>query len=207
MKKHYLITLAAGSLALLGTASAANLAMNGDFESGDTSGWTSFPSGSSTFVITGDSHAGSSAGQVTNLAMGSAAIIKQANVGIGLVGPGDQIEISFFAKGSGVAGGVQFAELFSEISGGGVSSSVILGGAPLFLTSTYTQYTFTTTAGPDVSAGVTLQFNAATGATVGSTSEMFIDNVQITNLSAVPEPSSSVLAGLCGVLMLARRRR
>lgn len=125
--------------------------------------------------------------------MGSAAVIKQANVGIGLVGPGDLIQVSFFTKGSGV--------------NGGVSSAVILGGAPLFLGNTYKQYTFTTTAGSDVTGGVTLQFNEATGATAGSTSEMFVDNVEITNLSAVPEPTSSMLAGLFGLMMIARRRR
>ena len=204
--KTSIITITAGA-AFLSSASAANIAMNGDFETGDTSSWQSLPSASSTFVVTGDAQEGSFAGQLTNTAMGSAAIIKQPNLGIGQIAPGDSIEITFFAKGSGVNGGVQFAEVFSEISGGGTSSSQILGGAPLFLTDTYTEYTFTTTAGSDISGGFTLQFNAATGAVQGSASEMFVDNVQITNLSAVPEPTSSVLLGLCGIIMMAHRRR
>ena len=66
------------------------------------------------------------------------------------------------------------AAFFSEVDGGGVSSAVILGGAPLALDpdpTVWTSYSFTTAAGPDVSGGVTLQLAAITGAAVGSTSQ------------------------------------
>ena len=202
----YLLTLSATGLLGLGFTSAANIAMNGDFETGDTTGWTSFPSATSTFVVTTDAHAGTSAGQLTNVDSASAAIIKQANLGAGMLTGGDAITVSFWAKGSGDVGGVQFAELFSEISGGGVSSSEILGGAPLFATSTYSFYTFTTTLGANVSGGVTLQLAATTGAADGSTSELFIDNVVI-DVATIPEPASGALVGLAGLLSIARRRR
>ena len=61
-----------------------------------------------------------------------------------------------------------------------MSSAQILGGAPLFAGEDWTPYSFTVTAGSDVSAGVTLQFTATTGANIGSTSQLFIDNVSIT---------------------------
>jgi hypothetical protein len=201
--------VAAGGVAFfeLGLASAASIAGNGDFETGDTSGWAYFPSPDSTFAVTADSQAGAFAAELRNLTLASAAVIKQANIGIGSISPGDTIEITFFAKGLGEVGGVLFAEVFSEITGGGNSASVILGGAPLGLTNNYQPFTFTTTAGPDVSGGVTLQFAAVTGAAAGSNIQAFIDGVEITNLSAVPEPTSSLLTGLFGLMMIARRRR
>ena len=187
---------------------SADFTINGNFETGNTSGWTSFPSGNSTFAAINsplsDVFAGAFSGKLENLATGSAAVIKQANLGVGVVLPFQQITISFWAKGSGAAGGVQFAEFFSEISGGGTSSSAILGGGPLALTDTYTLYQFTTTTGSNVTGGVTLQFNAATGANVGSRSTIFVDNVSVS--AAIPEPSSTLLI-LGGLGMVASRRR
>ncbi|MCA9310870.1 MAG: hypothetical protein KDA21_06670, partial [Phycisphaerales bacterium] len=125
----------AGIVALAGAATAqAEFATNGGFETGDTSGWQYFPTTTSTFNVTNDANSGSFAAELFNNAPASAAVIKQANVGMGSINPGDMITISFAAKGSGAAGGVSFAEFFTEIDGGGVSSSEILGGAPLALT-------------------------------------------------------------------------
>ncbi len=53
-------------------------------------------------------------------------VIKQANRGIGLVNPGDEVTISFDYRGTTSAGGVIFAEFFSELSGGGTSKAEIL---------------------------------------------------------------------------------
>lgn len=190
-------------------ASALELTTNGDFETGDTSGWVSFPTVSSTFgAITTDPFAGTYAGEIFNDAPASAAVIKQANIGIGQVNPGDEITISFWARGSGEAGGVQFAEFFSELDGGGTSANEILGGAPLFLTSTWTEYNFTTFAGPDVSGGVTLQFTATTGGATGSVATTVIDNVSVSIADTViPAPSAFGAAGLGAMLLGMRRRR
>lgn len=185
-------------------AMALELTSNGGFEAGDTSDWVSFPTGNSTFGVTGDANSGVFAGELINLASGSAAVIKQANLGIGLVNPGDEITVSFSAKGEGVAGGVSFAEFFSELDGGGTSAAEIFTGAPLLLTDQYQDFMFTTTAGPDVSGGVTLQLTATTGANIGSTMSLFIDDVSVS--IAIPEPSTTLLAGL-GLLAGAVRRR
>lgn len=161
------------------------LASNGDFETGDTSGWLDFPTGGSSFLAidtpAADVFAGSFSGVIENTAEASNAFVRQANIGIGIVQPLTEVTISFWAKGSGEAGGVQFAELFSEAEAG-VSATEILGGAPLFLTDTYTFYEFTVTTGSDVTNGVTLQMGATTGANAGSEATFFFDDVSVTTL-------------------------
>lgn len=203
-----LITLSFTFAAMLSSAVCGEeLAVNGNFESGTVDNWVSFPSGDSTFEITSDANSGSFAGELFNNASGSAAVIKQANLGIGSVIAGQEITVSFAAKGEGVEGGVAFAEFFSEIDGGGTSKTEIFGGGPLSLTDQWQIFNFETTAGPDVSGGVSLQFNAATGANAGSTSRIFVDDVSISIATAIPEPSSIAFLGLLGLSVISRRRR
>lgn len=196
-------TVAVLAIAGMSTAAYGNFATNGGFEAGDTSGWEYFPTAGSTFNVTNDSNSGSFAAELFNPSPASGAVIKQANVGIGNINPGDTIEISFAAKGSFAIGGVLFAELFSEIDGGGVSQSQILSGGPLFVAdqTEWTQFSFTATAGPDVSGGITLQFAAVTGADPNSVAVAFIDDVVIT-----PTPGSLAIFGLAGLAGMRRRR-
>jgi uncharacterized protein (TIGR03382 family) len=189
-----------------GSATAGiELTTNGGFETGDTTGWSYFATPASSFGVDSTSpFAGSFNGNLVNNTDGSAAVIKQANMGIGLVNAGDEITISFWAKGVNANGGVNFAEFFSEIDGGGTSSSQILGGAPLFASATdWTFYSFTTFAGPDVSGGVTLQLTATTGANIGSTSQLMLDDVSVT---VIPAPGAMALLGLGGLVATRRRR-
>ncbi len=200
------VAAAAIATALSTTASAQiELTTNGNFETGDLTGWTSFVGPPNTFAITGDAASGTSAGVITNTMPPSDAVIKQANIGIGVVNPGDELIVKFDAKGTITgAGPVAFAEFFSELSGGGTSAGGILSGGPLALTEAYQTFVFNVIAGPDVSGGVTLQFNAATGAVSGSSIALFIDNVSV---STIPEPTSAALIGLSSLGLLARRRR
>tara|TARA_R110002073_G_scaffold336260_1_gene531309 strand:+ start:38859 stop:39536 length:678 start_codon:yes stop_codon:yes gene_type:complete len=207
MKTQKISTLI-GMISALSIVSVASAGLeltnsNRGFELGDVSGWVSFPTGDSTFDVTGDAFSGGFAGDLNNLATGSSAVIKQANLGIGSVEAFQEVTISFMAKGMGEIGGVSFAEFFSEIDGGGVSSSVLLGGAPLFVTSDWQEYSFTTTTGADVSGGVTLQFAAVTGANIGSSMQLFIDDVSV---SIVPAPASAVLLGFGGLIATRRKR-
>ncbi len=198
--------VALGTCLLLSLSASADLAVNGGFETGDTAGWEFFPTADppgSSFGVTNDSAVGNFAGQLVNNIEGSAALIKQANIGVGMVNPGDLLRIDFSIKGNYGPGGVSFVELFSEIAGGGTSSSEILTTFPQSGTD-YQDFTFFRNAGPDVSGGITLQFTATTGAIMGSTAEVFVDNVRV---NVVPEPTSACLlaAGL-GLVAIRRRR-
>lgn len=180
MKKALLTSLlGSATLTLASALPVGDVTVNGDFETGDTSSWADFPTPNSIFEVTTDAASGGFAGRVFNDDQAAAAVIKQANLGVGAVSTGDMITVTFSAKGSGAIGGITFAEFFSEIAGGGVSSGEILGGAPLNLTSSYQTFSFTTVAGADVSGGVTLQFAVVTGANQGSISELFVDDVVV----------------------------
>jgi len=169
-----------------GPGPGGELTVNGDFEAGNTSGWEFFPNDGTFNATQAQSNGGAWSGNLVASVPGgggppSFPVIKQANIGIGTVQPNSTATISFdlFGSVSG-AGGVFFAEFFSELDGGGTSSSVILGGAPLFPNGTWTTYSFTTTTGNDVSGGVTLQLKADCGANPGCTVDSYIDNVSVT---------------------------
>ncbi|MEM9559418.1 MAG: hypothetical protein AAF995_03865 [Planctomycetota bacterium] len=204
MKNAQFIVSAIACAATAGIASAQiELATNGGFETGDTSGWADFSSGTQTFGVTSDANSGNWAGVFNNTDPGTAGTIKQANIGIGQVGVGEEVTISFAAKANLGPGGVLFAEFFSELSGGGTSAGGILGGAPLAVTDQWQTFNFTAITGSDVSGGVTLQFNGATGAFDGSTIEYFVDDVSIT---IVPTPAVASLLGMGGLVAMRRRR-
>ena len=211
--------MAAALMLSTGAAQAAvtELAVNGDFETGDTSSWTTFlspPNNGSFDATTAQSNGGSYSGNLvadTSFASPSFPVVKQANLGAGLLAPGQAISVSFdlFGSVSG-AGGVFFAEGFSEVSGGGTSKSEIFTGGPLFPNGTWTTYNFTHIAGSDISGGFTLQLKTDCGANVGCQVDAYIDNVSITaDIAAVPVPAAVWLfgSGLLGLVGVARRKK
>ncbi|WNH14016.1 PKD domain-containing protein [Thalassobellus suaedae] len=165
-----------------GGAVDGGLTNNGDFETGDTTGYTIFDAQGGVFTVTNEeAQSGSFSGKLV-AGEGTEIVIKQANLNSEpAIGTGVSVTISFDLKGSlAGAGGVVFAEFFSEKSPEGVSKAEILGGAPLTPTDTWTNYTFTTTTGDDVSGGVTLQLKAACGAVSGCGVIAYFDNVSVT---------------------------
>ena len=168
-----------------GPGPGGELTINGDFEAGDTSGWEFFANDGAFAATQAQSNGGAWSGNlVASVPAGggppSFPVIKQANIGVGSVQPNSSCDISFdlFGSVSG-AGGVFFAEFFSELSGGGTSSSVLLGGGPLFPNGTWTTYSYNTPTGNDVSGGVTLQLKTDCGANAGCTVDAYIDNVSV----------------------------
>jgi len=155
------------------------LAVNGDLETGDLSGWTIFDNGGTVAI---SSPGASSSGFAINADASGQPIgvtIKQANLGAGLLTPGQTVTVTFDWMGTDAIGGVVDVVLFSELSGGGVSATApILGGAG-FPAAWTTVGPMDITVGPDVSGGVTLQLTAICGGDPGCVSNIFFDNVSI----------------------------
>lgn len=220
--------LTSGLCVLMGASIASaqiELTTNGDFETGDYTGWQNFgtsgnptgpgvpgPSDQQTVTSVNPSSGDFAASIDNNLGFGNS-LIKQANLAPGgAITPGQSIDIQFDARGTyAVPGGVAFAEFFTELDGGGTSSAGILGGGPLGINAdpdVWTTFNYTVLAGPDTSGGVTLQLGATTGPAGGTV--MFYDNVSVTVQSlnpVVPEPTSAALIGLTGLGLAFRRRR
>ena len=192
------ITITALALALTmfaGASQAAitDIAVNGDFETGDFTGWELFPG---SLGPAGQTIVAGNPGSAARLEEPNPAanIIKQANLLPGEWTEGQQIDIQFDIRGTAQAGGVLFAEMFSEITGGGTSKAEILGGGPLFPNANsevWTTYNFSSTVGPDSSGGITLQFNSACGADQGCIADYEIDNVIINADVGLPPPPPS----------------
>ena len=156
----------------------ANLAVNGDFETGDFSCVQQFLNGGTQSITTMNPSAGTYAVNLNVVTQDADTVIKFANLTPGAFMPGDTIYISFDMRGAVTPGGVVFAEFFSELSEGGTSAAEILfGGGPIFPDANAAQWTnLRTTAltGPDTAGGVTLQLKAASGA---GTADIYFDNV------------------------------
>ena len=219
-KIHTKLTMAMVLSLSAGAAQAVymDIAVNGGFETGDFTGWTQFPgsAGAAGQSISASNPSSGSFSGFLSEANPAANIIKQANLRPGEWTEGQAIDISFDIRGTAAAGGVLFAEIFMELSGGGVGpGSGILSGGPLFPNAdpdVWTTFVFSTVAGPDTSGGVTLQLNAACAPIAGCTADYFIDNVMISAdlppVSAVPVPAAAWLfgSGLLGLVGVARRK-
>lgn len=207
-------TKIAAPVALLmfaGTAQAVSLGTNGDFESGAFDGsWVTFPNAGTTTIISPGSNGSTYAGEASAINVPTGATMKFANVGAGLLIPGQDFTVNFDWKGTNGIGGVIDIRVFSELSAGGVSKTDILaGGTGAGLTADWTNFGLVNlTTGPDVSGGVTVEFTAICGADPGCFSNLAIDNVEV-NASVIPVPAAVWLfgSGLIGLIGIARRRK
>jgi hypothetical protein len=175
------LTLAGGG----GGGGGGDIAVNGGFETGDFTGWEQFPGGGVQAVTNVNPSSGTFAANLNIPVIGAGGvgvdnIIKNANLEAGNLAPNAAVTVSFDLRGSlSGAGGVVFAELFSELAGGGTSKAEILGGGPLTPADAWTPYSFNTTLGPDVAGGVTLQLKVGCGAVEGCGADVYFDNVSI----------------------------
>ena len=155
-----------------------NLAVNGDFETGDFSCIEQFLGAGTQSITTTNPQAGTFAANLNVTVPDTDTTIKFANLTPGEFTEGETIHISFDMRGSVQPGGVVFAEFFSEIAGGGTSMTEILFGGPIFPAAdpaTWTNFRTTTVTGSDTTGGVSLQLKALSGA--GNLSDIYFDNV------------------------------
>jgi hypothetical protein len=219
LKKRFTeLALVAAMTMSAGAAQAIELVDNGGFETGDFTGWVQeSPQGNDVKTVTNVNPASGTFSANLNCSAGVPcdSLLKSANKGIGTVTAGQSITVSFDYRGTQADGGVIFAELFSELDGGGVSKTEIItpgGGAlpgPLFgAGETWQNFTTTTTLGPDVSGGVTLLLKSGCGGAPTCVSDAYFDNVSMT-VAAVPVPAAVWLfgSGLLGLIGVARRKK
>ena len=216
--------MAAAMLLCTGAAQAGfqDIAINGGFETGTfndgtpDASWQVFNNNGTSAITSVNPSSGTYAANL-NVPVRSQTdpaadpLIKNANLGAGLLTPGSSITVTWDMRGSlEGAGGVIFVELFSELAGGGTSKAEIYTGGPLAPTAAWTPYSWTTTLGPDVNGGATLQLKASCGPVEGCGVDAYFDNVTIsTDVAAVPVPAAVWLfgSGLLGLIGVARRKK
>lgn len=169
------------ALAAMGTAdsaSAENQVTNSGFESGDLTGWeVAGASGSAGVSVVGTDNGpsapGSNVAYLANFAEATGLTLKQTTTPGGA--SGGTVFYTFDLKlGQAELGGVFFVEIFAEQTGVGiVGGSGLLGN---FTPADWTtiQGSFVAPAGTDF---LTIQFTAVTGAVIGGSSTMYVDNV------------------------------
>ena len=225
-KKCTKLVAAMGITLFAGTAQAAlqNVVVNGDFESGDLTGWISFNNDGSTAAISDNStiapgNTGSFAGQMLAPA-GGFPILKVERLAEGLLTGGAAVTVSYDVYsplqtvdknlGDFVGQVVFVAELFTERTGDNGAVNEILQSAPVWITPEWQRYTFNTNLAADAGGGVSLLFKADCGANTNCAFDARIDNVSIvTDVSAVPVPAAVWLfgSGLLGLVGVARRKK
>jgi len=172
--------------------------VNGDFETGDFTGWTltRIPDDRGSIALDSSGQGGRTGTVARLVAAGDAAgtndvLISQVALAAGTVAPGNSIDVAFDLYGSLTgAGGVVFVEvIFLNAAGEDLGGRDFVGPPdPYFPSTTWTNYSGTVIAGTavdgsqwDVSGGVTLQLKAACGAIVGGCGvDASFDNVTFT---------------------------
>ena len=164
-----------------GVVVGGNLAINGDFETGDFTGTEQFLNSGTQSISAVNPSSGQFSANLLVTAAQSDTLLKFANLAPGGFTPGQTIFIKFDMRGTLAPGGVAFVELFSEIAPEGVSKSDILfGGGPIFPNGnadTWTTFETTGVTGGVTTGGITVQLKAASGGS--NLADLFFDNVCI----------------------------
>ncbi len=178
-KTHLVLGCALAVLALAGSALADNLLTNGDFETGDLTGWEVFgeDANATASVLSGDngpSAPGTHNAFLDNQAEARALLLKQSTpAGSGIAGA--TLWSLDLLLDSADVGGVVFVNIFAEVEGGGVIGGSGLQG-PFWAWNDWTPYggSFVAPAGTD---HLTIQIEAVTGAAMGTNCRVHVDNV------------------------------
>ena len=159
---------------------------NGDFETGDLTGWTQTPDGGTISFQTGVTLNGRTGGTWARLeaAGGSVAqdvLLSQVDLEAGVIDTNDQVTVSYDLTGSlAGAGGVVFVELIPRNGSGGQTGSYSIGPFPAFPTAVWETYGDTVTitqTTADLAGGITLQLKASCGPVPGCGVDAYFDNV------------------------------
>ncbi len=190
--------LLAGSVCVLaiaaaaGSAPAANLLGNGDFETGLLAPWAGVgglgPNATVTIVAdNGPSAPGTHCAFLDNHAEANGLTMAQTT-GPGTADMGTVYYSYDLSLGTAANGGVFFVEIFAQNAVGAVIGNAGLQGN--YTPAGWTHYSgsFNAPAGTD---HITIQFEAPTGAVLGSVSSMKVDNVDVHQDMPVPTTNST----------------
>ncbi len=153
--------------------------VNGDFETGDLTGWDVFNADGANGSVEADNTENNGGSWSVHIVAGPGQnpVIKQSFLFPGVVMPGDTVNISFDMKGSAADGGVIFPELISETSDGGATGNLLdTIAAP---SAGWTTYSYSPAAGADVGNGVTFQLAVVCGGAPTCSADVFVDNVSV----------------------------
>ena len=175
------------------SASAQNILINGDFETGDLTGWeVNGVSANSNVTVqspdNGPTLPGMNNAFMSNFAEAIGLNLKQVTA-VGTAGPGE-VNYSFDLKlDQADVGGVLFVQIFAEQEGVGVIGGSGLMG-PFWPWNAWVNYTgsFIAPAGTDF---LTIQFVATTGAATGTNCVAHVDNVILESQGAIPNDEST----------------
>ncbi|WP_422013980.1 PEP-CTERM sorting domain-containing protein [Roseateles sp.] len=214
-------TLALAGLTGLAGADTTNGIANGGFETAATdpayfaAGWLAAPTGSPA-LLSNVAHTGAHSALLTVPAgFGASTLFQDSSAHGGLpqltaANVGDTPMLSFWAMGDvGTTGNILFALRY--VGPGGIladSGNQFFQGA--INASGWTQISFQAGAIPAGATSVFLEMSTAVGPLLdGRANAVYIDDIQLTLTTAVPEPASvaMLIAGLGALAVLARRRR
>ena len=156
-----------------------NLATNGDFETGDGTGWAIFDNGGTAALDNTVSESGTWSGRLATSGASNPGL-KQERIGGGTVSAGDVVQVQFDHIGEVVQPGAVFNVILFGESSGGVSFTQVLNPGPV-LSNSWTNYSATFTI-PDVAVdeGLSLLIEAVCGGDAGCSVAANIDNVSVT---------------------------
>ena len=191
LSTRLLVVCAVLALTAVG-ASAQNVLINGDFETGDLTGWQVFGQSASSDVTiqsgdNGPSGAGTHNAFMSNQAEAVGLTLKQTTV----PGSADAGEVFYsydLKLDQADVGGVLFVEIFCEQEGVGIIGGSGLMG-PLWPWSAWTAYSGSFIA-PENTDFLTIQFMANTGAATGSSCIAHVDNVDLHQATSPVESTS-----------------
>ncbi len=159
--------------------SGTNIAVNGDFETGDETGWILFQNGGTAALDNSTNNGGSWSGRLATGGPSNPAF-KQERIGAGTVKAGDVVRVRFDHKGAIVPpGGVFNVLLFGEGADGATFTHVFNPAPNPGEDWESFSGTFTIPAGTDVSNGLSFLIEAVCGGDAGCSVQANIDNVRV----------------------------
>ncbi|MEN8789291.1 MAG: hypothetical protein ABF295_07220, partial [Flavobacteriaceae bacterium] len=155
------------------------LAINGDFETGDDTGWMLFQNGGTAALDNTINNGGSWSGRLATSGPSNPAF-KQERIGAGTVTSTDVVQVQFDYTGSVVQPGAVFNVILFGEGAAGASFTHVFSPAPT-PTGSWTTFTDTfTITGQDVSQGISVLIEAVCGGDVGCSVTANIDNLSVT---------------------------